>query len=217
VRIVVLPGVLRPPSDCRLLAGVIEERKLARGATVLDVFTGSGPLAILAALEEARTVTAVDISRRAVLNARLNALLNRVRVRTLHGDLFAPVVGERFDLIVANPPYLPSRGDKLPTGGIERAWDAGVDGRAVLDRLCAEAAGHLTPGGRALVVQSSLSDEIATLERLAASGLRAEVIERRRGPLGPVATARAELLERRGLLTPGEREEELLVISATAP
>ena len=216
VRNVILPGVLQPPSDCWLLADVIRERGLARGTTVLDVFTGSGALAVAAALEGARAVTAVDLSRRAILNTRLNAGLNRVPVRALRGDLFAPVRGQRFDLIVANPPYVPSAGEELPTRGIARAWDAGVDGRALLDRLCAEAASHLAVGGSVAIVQSSLSGEAATLARLAATGLAPEVLARRRGPLGPIASARAEMLQRRGLLAPGEREEELLVVSATA-
>src|SRR5215212_10528052 len=132
MRIVVLPGVLRPPSDCRLLIDVMRERHLAEGAAVLDVFTGSGALAVAAALAGARDVAAIDVSRRAVLNARLNAMLNRVRVRAIRGDLFSPVADARFDLILANPPYIPSESDELPTAGRARAWDAGRDGRALL-------------------------------------------------------------------------------------
>jgi release factor glutamine methyltransferase len=214
VRIITLPGVLRPPSDCWLLADVMRERRLAHGRTVLDVFTGTGALAVAAALDGARAVSAVDVSRRAVLNARINARLNGVRVRALRGDLFAPVTGERFDLIVANPPYVPSASDELPGRGAARAWEAGTDGRALLDRLCADAADHLAPGGDVLVVHSSLSGEDATLDRLAATGLSTEVVARQRGPLGPLVAARAELLERRGLLAPGQRDEELVVIRA---
>jgi release factor glutamine methyltransferase len=216
MRTVVLPGILRPPSDCRLLAGVMREQGLARRASVLDVFTGSGALAVAAALEGARETTAVDISLRAVLNVRLNAVLNRVRVHALRGDLFAPVKGRQFDLILANPPYVPSECEVLPTKGKSRAWEGGPDGRALLDRLCAEAADHLTSGGSLLMVHSSLSGEGATLDALTASGLEPEVLARRRGPLGPVSTARVETLERRGLLAPGEREEELVVVRGLA-
>jgi release factor glutamine methyltransferase len=212
MRTLVLPGVLRPPSDSRLLAQVMRDRGLARGATVLDVFTGSGVLAVAAAAEGARSVTAIDLWPRAVLNARLNALASRVRLQVRQGDLFEPVAAERFDLILANPPYVPAETDELPAPGPELAWEGGTDGRALLDRLCAEAPGHLRPGGSLLVVQSSLCGEKATLAGLAAGGLRAEVLARQRGPLGPIASARTEMLERRGLLAPGEREEELLVI-----
>jgi len=215
MRIVVLPGVLRPPSDCHLLIEVMRERRLAAGAAVLDVFTGSGALAVASGLAGARTVTAVDISRRAVLNSRLNAALNRVRVRAKRGDLFGPVADDRFDLILANPPYIPSESDELPTRGAARAWDAGTDGRALLDRLCAEAAPRLAPGGSLLIVQSSLVGEEATLKLLAAAGLTAGVVARRHGQLGPIVQARADMLERRGILEPGQRSEELLVIGGS--
>jgi release factor glutamine methyltransferase len=194
----------------------MRDRDLARHASVLDVFTGSGALAVAAALEGAREATAVDISVRAVLNARLNALLNGVRVDALRGDLFAPVSGRRFDLILANPPYVPSESAMLPRRGRSRAWEGGIDGRALLDRVCAEAAGHLTPGGSLLMVHSSLSGETATLNALASRGLEPEVLARRRGPLGPISAARVETLERRGLLAPGEREEELVVVRGLA-
>ena len=216
MRIVTLPGVLKPPSDCRLLARTMRERGLARGARVLDMFTGTGALAIVAALDGAREVSAVDASRRAILNTRVNARLNGVRVRALWGDMFGPVFGERFDLIVANPPYVPGDGTELPTDGAERAWEGGTDGRTLLDRLCDEALEHLAPGGTLLVVHSSIAGEHQTLHRLAATGLEPEVVARKRGPLGPVVAKRAELLERRGLLALGQREEELLVFEAVA-
>jgi len=179
---------------------------------VLDVFTGSGALAIAAATDGAKAATAVDISRRAVLNARLNARLNGVRVRALRGDLFAPVAGERFDLVLANPPYVPSETDALPDRGASRAWDAGRDGRALLDRLCAGVSGHLAPGGSVMLVQSSVCGEDATLEALSAGGLRPQVVARQRGPLGPIVSSRRKMLVRRGVLEPGARSEELLVI-----
>jgi release factor glutamine methyltransferase len=214
VRIVVFPGVLRPPSDCRLLASVVHELDAVRDRSVLDVFTGSGALGVVAAREGAREVTAVDVSRRAVLNARLNARLNGVRLRVVRGDLFEPVARRRFDVILANPPYVPSEKAELPPRGAERAWDAGLDGRALLDRFCAEVVRHLSPNGRVLIVQSSLSGEDATLSGLASCGLEARVAARERGPLGPIASARREMLVARGLLGPGEKEEELLVIHA---
>jgi release factor glutamine methyltransferase len=213
VRILTLPGVFQPRSDARLLAATMRERELARGARVLDLFTGSGALALAAAREGARAVTAVDVSRRAVATCRLNARRNGLSVEARRGDLFAPVAGERFDLILANPPYLPGAGG-LPRAGAARAWEGGGDGRRLLDRLCDAAPAHLAPGGSLLLVQSSLCGERATLDRLAAAGLDAAVLARRPGPLGPLMRARAELLEARGLLARGCREEDLLVIGA---
>src|SRR3954469_11243747 len=73
VRIITLPGVFQPHSDSWLLAEQLREQTLPPRATVLDVCTGSGALAICAAQRGARDVTAIDRSRRAVWTARLNA------------------------------------------------------------------------------------------------------------------------------------------------
>jgi release factor glutamine methyltransferase len=197
-----------------MLAEALRREPLA-GARVLDVCTGSGLLAITAALEGAHA-TAVDVSRRATLCAALNARLNGTRLRALRGDLFDPVRGERFHAIVANPPYLPAADDELPPRGQRRAWDAGRDGRAILDRLCADAPAHLEPGGMLLLVHSSLCDTGATVRALVGAGLRTEVVARHRGALGPLLRARARQLEARGLLAAGEREEEVVIVRAAA-
>lgn len=213
MRIITLPGVFQPPSDARLLAATMRERGLARGARVLEVFAGSGAIAVAAALEGADSVTAVDVSRRALLTTWINARRNGVRVRVRRGDLFAPVRGERFGLILANPPYVPNAEEALPRRGLARAWEAGADGRRLLDRLIAEAPAHLAPGGTLLLVQSSICGEQATLDRLLAVGLEAERVAAERGPLGPLMRSRAALLEARGLLEPGQREEDVLAIA----
>jgi release factor glutamine methyltransferase len=215
VRLLTLPGVFRPRPDSWMLARALRAERLRPGWRVLDVCTGSGLLAVTAALEGARA-TAIDVSRRAVVCATLNARLNGVRVRALRGDLFAPVRGERFDAIVSNPPYLPAVDDDLPAHGPQRAWEAGRDGRAILDRVCAEAPDHLAPGGILMLVHSSLSDTEATLAALNARGLRTDIVARHRGALGPLLRARAPLLEARGLLGPGEREEDVVVVRAAA-
>jgi release factor glutamine methyltransferase len=215
VRLFTLPGVFHPRPDSWMLARAVRAERLPAGARVLDVCTGSGLLAVTAALEGARA-TAVDLSRRAVLCAALNARLNGVRVRALRGDLFAPVRGERFDAIVSNPPYVPAEDDEVPARGRRRAWDAGRDGRAILDRLCAEAPAHLDAGGVLLLIHSSLCDTEATLSALNAAGLRTEITARHRSALGPLMRARAPQLEARGLLAPGEREEDVVIIRAAA-
>ena len=213
MRIMTLPGVFRPISDSRLLADhALDE--LSPGASVVDVCTGSGAIAIVAARAGAGAVTAIDASRRAVFSARANARLNGVSMRVLRGDLLRPVAGERFDLVVSNPPYVPAEAE-LPRHGAARAWEAGPDGRVFIDRLCDEGADYLAPGGALLLVHSSVCGEEKTLERLHRSGLDAAVVARRPGPLGPLMRERASALEARGLLEPGQREEELLVIRGT--
>jgi release factor glutamine methyltransferase len=187
-----------------------------RGGAALDLCTGSGAIAISAALAGARSVTAVDISRRAVLTVRLNARLNGVPVEALRGDLLGAVPGRRFDVIVSNPPYLPSDTEALPARGRARHTEAGTTGRVLLDRLIDAAPAHLAPGGVLLVTHSSVNGEEATLARMRAAGLHASVAERRRGALGPLLAARAPQLEERGLLAPGDRSEDLLVVAGAA-
>ena len=182
--------------------------------SVLDLCTGSGVLAVTAARAGAASVTAVDVSRRALLTTRVNARRNGVRVRTVRGSLLDAVSGESFDLIVSNPPYVPAVEDEIPRRGPARAWDAGLDGRALLDEICVRAPEHLRPGGRLLVVHSSVIGTSETVQALAEQGLEAEVIERRRGGLGPLIRGRAALLRERGMLRPGQDDEELVVIRA---
>lgn len=216
MRLVALPGVFRPISDSRLLAECLL-RELSPGAHVADVCTGSGLLAITAAQHGAEAVSATDRSRRAVWSARLNARLNGVMVDAMRGDLLKPLAGKRFDLIVSNPPYVPAESDELPAGGPSRAWDAGRNGRALIDQLCDDAPACLRPAGALLMVHSTLCGEAATLERLSGHGLEPTVLARRRGALGPLLADRAQALEGKGLLAPGEREEEIIVICARRP
>lgn len=212
VRLVVPPGVFAPPSDALLLADVLREH--AYGRDVLDVCTGSGILAVTAGLAGARTVTAVDVSRRALIATRLNGLLNGVRVRTRRGDLLTGIGESRYDVIVANPPYLPAKSDGSPRG-LERATEAGPRGRNFLDRLILQAPRHLRPGGVLLLVHSSINGTDESRRQLAKAGLRCDVPSRESGPLGPILSARAPLLEHRGLLVRGRREEEIVIVRGT--
>jgi release factor glutamine methyltransferase len=199
-----------------MLAAAAQRQPRLRGGRVLDLCTGSGAVAISAARAGARSVTAVDVSRRAVWTVRLNARLNGVRVEARRGDLLDAVRDERFDVICANPPYLPAVEAALPDRGPSRHTEAGRTGRTLLDRIIAAAPAHLLPGGVLLIIHSSVNGEDATVDAMRAAGLEPLVVERRRGPLGPLLAARAPMLEARGLLPPGERQEDLLVVRGRA-
>jgi release factor glutamine methyltransferase len=125
LRLLTLPGVFLPTrSDTALLWRTVQDLGLPVDGRVLEVCTGSGALALSAA-RCGGTVTAVDLTRRAVATVRANAALHRLRVDVRRGDLLAPVRGERFDLVLSNPPYLP-----VPPGGdrsaASLAWDGGT-------------------------------------------------------------------------------------------
>jgi release factor glutamine methyltransferase len=216
MRLIRLPGVFRPRSDTWMLARETVASLRAPGDEVLELCTGSGAVALEAAAAGAR-VTAVDVSRRSVATVRLNALLRGVRVRALRGSLFEPVAGATFDLIATNPPYVPAPSDTLPERGPERAWDAGRDGRALIDPICEAAPPHLSPGGTILIIHSSLCGVDETVARLARGGLEVDVPVRERGPLGPLMLARVEQLEASGALRPGEREEEVVIVRGRKP
>jgi release factor glutamine methyltransferase len=206
VRIVAPPGVFSPISDSRMLAAAIARQGLGSGSRLLDVCTGSGMLAVTGALCGCEA-TAVDISHKAVMTARINARLNGVRVRGLRGSLYEPVDGERFDCIVSNPPYVPSTTDELPEHGLARAWEGGRDGRLLLDRILSGAPARLRPGGAILVVHSTLIGEERTHELLEEAGLQAATIERRAGKLGPLMRERV----RQGVVAPVADEEVVIV------
>jgi release factor glutamine methyltransferase len=210
VKLVRLPGVHRPVSDTWMLADAMRREGLA-GKTVADICTGTGALAISAARAGSASVTAVDLTRRAVTCARVNAVLNRARVDVRRGDLFGPLAGCRFDVIVSNPPYIPAETDELPRRGATIPLDAGRDGRALLDRICRSAPDHLEPGGAILVVHSSICGTGRTVEDFRRAGLDADVVVREPGRLGPVMTARARMLRERGLLGPEDSEEIVVV------
>ena len=121
---------------------------------VLDLCTGSGCLAVLAALRfSTAKVDAVDLSKGAVAVARKNVAKHslRKRIRLHRGDLFAPVERARYDLIVANPPYVDAKGmANLPPEcrhEPELAFDGGEDGLSVVRRIIDEAGRHLKPNG----------------------------------------------------------------------
>ncbi|MFF4394206.1 HemK2/MTQ2 family protein methyltransferase [Streptomyces sp. NPDC001480] len=209
----VFPGVYAPQDDTELLAEALSEEPLEPGARVLDVGTGSGALALVAARRGAE-VTAVDVSRRAVWTARLNARLAGLPVRIRRGNLFGPVHGRSFDMILANPPYVPSPDARPEPRGRSRAWDAGRDGRLILDRICRDAPALLRPGGVLLIVHSALSGPEHTLELLRGAGLKATVTRRRWIDFGPVLRARHGWLRERGLLSAADEKEELVVVRA---
>lgn len=170
----VWPDVYEPAEDSFLFA---ENLTAKFGEYVLDMGTGCGILGIIAA-EKASRVVAVDVNPSAVRCAKENAKLNGVvnKMFFVQGNLFAPLkIGEKFDLILFNAPYLPSEIWEGNTW-IERAWVGGPYGRAVLDEFLQAFPGYLKTDGRVLLMQSTLANLEKTFQFLEAGGFIAEVI-----------------------------------------
>jgi release factor glutamine methyltransferase len=171
----VTPSVFNPkvPRTGEFLASLLDSNLVSCSHEVLDMGTGSGVCAVFAA-KYARRVVAVDINPAAVRCTGINALLNGMEgeIDARQGDLFAPVRGEQFDLILFNPPFL--RG--IPQDDRDKAWRSADVG----ERFAAGLRAHLKPGGSALVVLSTFGDARHFLEEFCKQGLGISVLAERR-------------------------------------
>lgn len=207
LKIELFPHVYPPQADTFFL---IEHACATPEDCVLELCTGCGVIALHLALT-ARSVSAIDSNPHAVANARHNAKLNGVEnVIIQQGDLYEPVSGQRFDLIVANPPYVPTPPDWRETDIIETAWNAGPDGRLIIERIIEGVSAHLTANGRLLFVQSSLADIGQTETRLRESGFSCCIRAQTFLPFGPISRGRFEWLKQTSPLI--HPEQELLVV-----
>jgi release factor glutamine methyltransferase len=151
----VTPDVLIPRPETELLVE-LALRLLGEGARrVLDLGTGSGAIAIAVARAAPQAeVWATDASAAALAVARTNAKRHAPRVRLVQSDWFASLAGERFDLIVTNPPYVEDGDPHLTEGDVRfeprAALVGGPDGLDCIRRIVREARDHLAPGGRLL-------------------------------------------------------------------
>ena len=170
----VMPSVFNPkvPRTGEFLAAQLDSRLVGPQAEVLDMGTGSGVCAVIAA-RYARRVVAVDINPEAVRCAGINAMLNHVehKIDIRHGDLFAPVK-ERFDVVLFNPPFLLG----TPRDDRDRAWRS----NDVAERFAAGLDAHLKPDGFALVLLSTFGDASVFLEEFRKRGCAISLLARRR-------------------------------------
>jgi release factor glutamine methyltransferase len=170
----VTPAVLIPRPETELLVELALQRAPRR---VLDLGTGSGCIAISIALAcPAADVMALERSEAALAVARDNAARLRARNVTLqHSDWFDAVNGQRFDVIVSNPPYVAAGDAHLSQGDLRfepaAALVSGVAGFDDLDRIIAGARAHLAPGGW-LLLEHGYDQALRCRERLADAGFR---------------------------------------------
>lgn len=149
----VTPDVLIPrPETEELVEAALERLPQGEARTVLDLGTGSGCIAIAIARQRpAAQVTAVDSSSPALALARENAAALDVEVEFLESDWFSALSGRRFDLILANPPYVAADDPHLRQGDLRYeprpALAAGADGLADLRLIVGAAPKYLRSGG----------------------------------------------------------------------
>ena len=168
-------SVLIPRQDTETLveAALIELRQRPGNPALLDLCCGSGCVGLsLASLAPHARVTLADISPQALEVARANEKALGVKAELKQGDLFAPLGRERFDVIAANPPYIPT-GDLQSLQREVRfeptlALDGGADGLDFYRRIAREAPDHLNPGG-ALFVELGIGQAPSVLALFKAS------------------------------------------------
>jgi release factor glutamine methyltransferase len=176
----VSPGVLIPrPETEHLVDRALLLSARFQAPRIVDVGTGSGCIAIALAhhLPYAK-ITAIDLSSKALIHASESAALNQVlpRIRFLEGDLLAPVAGEQFEIIVSNPPYVPTTDrDSLAVEVRDHepalALFAGSDGLDIYRRLIPQAFHCLVPGGY-LALEIGYGQSQAVADLLAPSGFQ---------------------------------------------
>ncbi len=166
-----------PSEYTGLLIGALRDAMLAKpAASVLEIGTGSGAVLAAAVLSGAATVTGVDVEEAAVRTAR-SLLTGLGAAHDIHcGDMWAPVTGRTFDLIVANLPQFPM--DSPDTPDRFKTWSyGGPDGRLLLDRFLQHLPSHLAvPHGRALMTHNAFAGLSATQRLAAAAGVQLRVV-----------------------------------------
>ena len=144
----VTPATLIPRPETELLVELALAR-LPQGGRLLDLGTGSGAIALAIAKERPdATVHAVDASEAALKVAQRNARSLGLPVTFFHGDWYAPVSGEHYDIVVSNPPYIEDTDEHLAKGDLRfeprTALASGADGFDDIRRIIAGAPAHLT-------------------------------------------------------------------------
>ena len=165
-------NVYVPAEDSYLLT---ENLEIKEGQSVLEIGTGSGIVAMYASRLTDK-ITVSDINFDACELARKNFEANNIEnIEILFGNMFEPVEKRKFDVILFNTPYLPTEDDEVIDDTINYAFDGGLNGRKVIDLFLNEVGNHLNDGGIVQMIQSSLSGNEETLEKLDNLGFIAEI------------------------------------------
>jgi len=183
--------VYEPAEDSFLLAdAALEEAE--PGMRVLEIGAGSGFVsAVLRANVKGIRVLATEINPHAALCAKANG------VEVIRTDLFRGLKPggpeASFDLILFNPPYLPTSEEEKVPGWLNYAFDGGVSGRETLDRFLDKVRNYLKPGGKILVLISSITGLEAVKERMEKLGFEVDVVRRKKISFEELMVVRGKL------------------------
>jgi release factor glutamine methyltransferase len=195
-------GVQPPKAGSRFFCRHLSIRG---GERVLEIGAGLGLAAVLAARAGA-IVVATDVVPGAISAVRANAALNGVAVDARLGDCYAPVAGERFDLVCTNPPQMPTPAGADREDPQAAADNGGPDGWALLDRVIAGATQHLAPRGRLVFTIFDFLGLKTGLAKVETAGLVPSVLARETQPFPRIGYERLEHLrtvDREAVLPPG--------------
>jgi release factor glutamine methyltransferase len=156
--------------DSRLLLAAARAEYMT-GDRILEIGCGGGHIS--ADLSETADVLATDISPHAVRASRA------LGIEVIRADLFAGICG-RFNLVLFNPPYLPTLPEERCDDWLEYALDGGPDGRSVIARFIRAVGSVLLPGGRLLLLVSSLTGISEVREMMEQAGFTSEIVARTR-------------------------------------
>jgi release factor glutamine methyltransferase len=201
-------GVQPPKAGSLLFCRHLEFRA---GERVLEIGAGAGLAAVLAARAGCRVV-ATDIVPDAVDCTRDNAVLNGVgdRVDVRLGDGYAPVRGERFDLVCSSPPQMPTPPGRARADAAAAADNGGADGWEILDRIIEGAPAHLCRGGRLVFTLFGFLGLETAQAKVEAAGLAPAVLAREVHAFPRLGYERLEhirALDAGSTLRPGELPE----------
>jgi release factor glutamine methyltransferase len=192
---------------------------LNKGETALDIVTGSGFHAILMA-QSASKVIGVDINCNSVRCAKINTFLNNADniVEIRQGDLFSSIaLNEKFDLIIAWPPIMPTPVQKERQDWVGTANNAGIYGRTIIDRIIEKSNLFLREGGRLQLLQPSYTNVPLSLDMLERKGFTVEITATKEFPVGQLSFERSYYFKELGfplLEKNGQLIQEHFVITA---
>lgn len=174
IKILTHKEVYDPAEDSYLLA---ENLGASKDDIVLDIGTGTGIQALTAA-QRAKKVLAVDINPYALETAKKNAEINKIKnIEFRESNLFEKIKSiEKFNLIIFNPPYIPSDEKDL----LGRAWAGGEKGRETIDKFIEQAPHHLLPGGRIMLLLSSINEPDEVIKKLEEKKLTVTITARKK-------------------------------------